>query len=104
MLQLCSRVTISWSSSQRIVPGKAFSSGGQAQSQGSGRKCCQIPARFARLGTDRVCMTYSFQSPIEVPGVSNIDFLRMACNARRKQLGKEDLPPLEFYAFLAPKV
>ena len=36
--------------------------------------------------------------------MSNIDFLRMACNARRKQLGKEDLPPLEFYAFLAPKV
>lgn len=53
---------------------------------------------------DHTCLHTSFQSPIEVPGVSNIDFLRMACNARRKQLGKEDLPPLEFYAFLAPKV
>ena len=58
----------------------------------------------ASSSTDRVSMAYSFQSPIEVPGVSNIDFLRMACNARRKQLGKEDFPPLEFYAFLAPKV
>ena len=36
--------------------------------------------------------------------MSNIDFLRMACNARRKQLGKEELGPLEFYGFLMPKV
>ncbi len=46
----------------------------------------------------------SFQSPIEIPGVSNVDFLRMACNARRKALGKPELDPLEFYAYIVPKV
>jgi len=46
----------------------------------------------------------SFQSPIEVPGVSNTDFLRMACNARRKALGKPEMDPLEFYAYLTPKL
>jgi Fe-S cluster assembly ATPase SufC len=46
----------------------------------------------------------SFQSPVEVPGVSNSDFLRLAANARRKQLGLEELGPLEFYGFVMPKV
>jgi Fe-S cluster assembly ATP-binding protein len=46
----------------------------------------------------------SFQSPIEIPGVSNVDFLRMACNARRKQQGKSELDPLEFYAHVMPKL
>jgi Fe-S cluster assembly ATP-binding protein len=46
----------------------------------------------------------SFQAPIEVPGVSNVDFLRMACNARRKSLGQTELDPLEFYAHIIPKV
>lgn len=46
----------------------------------------------------------SFQSPIEIPGVSNVDFLRMACNARRKAKGEAELDPLEFYAHVVPKV
>lgn len=46
----------------------------------------------------------SFQSPIEVPGVSNVDFLRMACNARRKTQGVQELDPLEFYAHVMPKL
>jgi Fe-S cluster assembly ATP-binding protein len=46
----------------------------------------------------------SFQSPVEIPGVSNTDFLRLACNARRKAQGKPELDPLEFYAFLTPKL
>ena len=25
----------------------------------------------------------SFQTPVEIPGVSNVDFLRLACNARQ---------------------
>eukprot|EP00897_Mesotaenium_endlicherianum_P009803 jgi/Mesen1/8851/ME000053S08269 len=37
----------------------------------------------------------SFQSPVEVPGVSNTDFLQMACNARRAALGLPELDPLE---------
>lgn len=36
--------------------------------------------------------------------VSNIDFLRMAANARRKALGQPELDPLEFYAYVMPKV
>ncbi|GKU91482.1 hypothetical protein SLEP1_g5349 [Rubroshorea leprosula] len=46
----------------------------------------------------------SFQSPVEIPGVNNIDFLNMAYNARRKQLGEPELGPLEFYAYIAPKL
>lgn len=49
-------------------------------------------------------MFLSFQSPIEVPGVSNTDFLRSAYNARAKSQGKEEMDPLEFYAFLMPKL
>ncbi|KAG5558189.1 hypothetical protein RHGRI_008195 [Rhododendron griersonianum] len=37
----------------------------------------------------------SFQSPIEIPGVSNIDFLQMAYNARRRKLGQPELSPIE---------
>merc|ERR1711976_575933 len=46
----------------------------------------------------------SFQSPIEIPGVSNVDFLRLACNSRRKAQGKDELDPLEFYAYITPKL
>ncbi|CAL1391645.1 unnamed protein product [Linum trigynum] len=46
----------------------------------------------------------SFQSPVEIPGVSNIDFLNMAYNARRRKLGLLELGPIEFYAYLFPKL
>jgi Fe-S cluster assembly ATPase SufC len=39
-----------------------------------------------------------------VPGVSNVDFLRLATNERRKARGEKELDPLEFYAHVAPKV
>jgi Fe-S cluster assembly ATP-binding protein len=38
----------------------------------------------------------AFQYPIEVPGVSNSQFLRLAYNERRKHLGEDELDPLEF--------
>src|SRR4026207_638379 len=38
----------------------------------------------------------AFQYPIEVPGVSNAQFLRLAYNEKRKHLGEEELDPLEF--------
>ena len=38
----------------------------------------------------------AFQYPIEVPGVSNAQFLRLAYNERQKHLGQEELDPLEF--------
>lgn len=38
----------------------------------------------------------AFQYPIEIPGVSNAQFLRLAYNEKRKHLGLEELDPLEF--------
>jgi Fe-S cluster assembly ATP-binding protein len=38
----------------------------------------------------------AFQYPIEIPGVSNSQFLRLAYNEKRKHLGEEELDPLEF--------
>src|SRR6266480_1669548 len=45
----------------------------------------------------------AFQYPIEVPGVSNAQFLRMAYNEKRKHLGEEELDPLEFKDLLKEK-
>ncbi|MBD0373981.1 MAG: Fe-S cluster assembly ATPase SufC [Pyrinomonadaceae bacterium] len=38
----------------------------------------------------------AFQYPIEIPGVSNAQFLRLAYNEKQKHLGQEELDPLEF--------
>ena len=38
----------------------------------------------------------AFQYPVEVPGVSNAQFLRLAYNEKRKHLNEEELDPLEF--------
>src|SRR5215203_4673764 len=38
----------------------------------------------------------AFQYPIEVPGVSNAQFLRLAYNEKKKHHGEEELDPLEF--------
>ncbi|XP_077232798.1 non-intrinsic ABC protein 7 [Tasmannia lanceolata] len=46
----------------------------------------------------------SFQSPVEIPGVSNMDFLRMAVNSRRAKSGLPELGPIEFFGFLSPKL
>ncbi|KAL4616233.1 hypothetical protein ACB092_07G184100, partial [Castanea dentata] len=46
----------------------------------------------------------SFQSPVAIPGVNNIDFLNMAYNARRRKLGLPQLGPIEFYAYIFPKL
>ncbi|KAL8130001.1 hypothetical protein V2J09_019156 [Rumex salicifolius] len=46
----------------------------------------------------------SFQSPVEIPGVSNADFLRMAYNARRRKLGLPELGPIEFFGHVLPKL
>jgi len=45
-----------------------------------------------------------FQYPIEIPGVSNADFLRLSCNARRKYQGLDELDPLEFFEFITKKL
>jgi Fe-S cluster assembly ATP-binding protein len=45
----------------------------------------------------------AFQYPVEVPGVSNAQFLRLAYNEKRKHLGEEELDPLEFKDLLAER-
>lgn len=46
----------------------------------------------------------AFQYPIEVPGVSNIDFLRLAYNSKQKSLQKEELDPLSFFELIHQKI
>jgi len=45
----------------------------------------------------------AFQYPVEVPGVSNAQFLRLAYNEKRKHHGEEELDPLEFKDHLAER-
>ncbi len=42
----------------------------------------------------------AFQYPVEVPGVSNAQFLRLAYNEKMKHTGGEELDPLEFRDYL----
>lgn len=46
----------------------------------------------------------AFQYPVEVPGVSNEDFLRLALNAKRKANGEKEIDPLEFLGVLSKKL
>jgi len=57
------------------------------------------PEERAHLG-----LFMSFQYPIEVPGVSNVQFLRTAYNANRKARGQQELTPEEFEELLAAKM
>jgi Fe-S cluster assembly ATP-binding protein len=57
------------------------------------------PEERARAG---VFMAYQY--PVEIPGVPNVSFLRMAYNAQRAHLGEDSLDPLEFEDFLKDKL
>lgn len=46
----------------------------------------------------------AFQYPVEIPGVANIQFLRLAYNTIQSQRGKEELDPLEFDDFVREKM
>ncbi|ERN42682.1 FeS assembly ATPase SufC [Rubidibacter lacunae KORDI 51-2] len=46
----------------------------------------------------------AFQYPIEVPGVSNLDFLRTAYNALRKHRGQDELDPFDFEDLVEEKL
>jgi Fe-S cluster assembly ATP-binding protein len=46
----------------------------------------------------------AFQYPVEIPGVSNLDFLRAAYNARRKHQGLEEVDPLDFEEIVEAKL
>ncbi|MEC4982982.1 MAG: Fe-S cluster assembly ATPase SufC [Oscillatoria sp. PMC 1068.18] len=46
----------------------------------------------------------AFQYPLEIPGVSNLDFLRVAYNARRKHQGLEELDAFDFEDLIEEKL
>lgn len=57
------------------------------------------PEERARAG-----LFLAFQYPIEIPGVANTQFLRLAYNTVQGQRGKEELDPLEFDDFVREKM
>lgn len=59
----------------------------------------KAPDERAHLG-----IFLAFQYPIEVPGVNNANFLRLAYNAKRQAKGQEELDPLEFNDLLEEKL
>ena len=46
----------------------------------------------------------AFQYPIEIPGVSNEDFLRLAYNAKQKFYQKPEVDPIEFFTIINEKL
>ena len=57
------------------------------------------PEERARAG-----VFLGFQYPIEIPGVANSQFLRLAYNTVQVERGKEELDPLEFDDFVREKM
>ena len=46
----------------------------------------------------------AFQYPVEIPGVSNVYFLKAALNAVRKHRGQEELDAIDFLAYVRDKL
>ena len=57
------------------------------------------PEERARAG-----VFLAFQYPLEIPGVSNLDFLRVAYNSRRKAQGLEELDVFDFNELIEEKL
>ena len=57
------------------------------------------PEERARAG-----IFLAFQYPVEIPGVANSQFLRLAYNSVQAQRGKDELDPLEFDDFVREKM
>ena len=57
------------------------------------------PEERARIG-----IFLGFQYPVEIPGVSNLEFLRVATNSRRKELNKNELDTFEFEDLVKEKL
>ena len=49
-------------------------------------------------------MFLAFQYPIEIPGVSNEDFLRLAYNSKQKFYNKPEVDPIEFLTVVSEKL
>jgi Fe-S cluster assembly ATP-binding protein len=46
----------------------------------------------------------AFQYPIEIPGVNNEDFLRLAYNSKQKALNKSEVDPIQFLDVISDKL
>jgi len=57
------------------------------------------PEEISHLG-----VFLEFQYPIEIPGVSNEDFLRLAYNAKQQYKNQPDVDPLEFLTIINQKL
>jgi Fe-S cluster assembly ATP-binding protein len=65
-----------------------------------GRNLLELPAEErARAG-----LFLGFQYPVEIPGVANAQFLRLAYNTIQGARGKDELDPLEFDDFVREKM
>ena len=55
---------------------------------------------------ERACegVFLAFQYPVEIPGVSNMQFLKTALNAKRKYHGQEELDTAEFIALVKKRM
>lgn len=56
------------------------------------------PEERARLG-----IFMSFQYPVEIPGVANVNFLKASVNAVRQGQGKKPMDAIEFLSFIREK-
>lgn len=56
------------------------------------------PEQRAQMG-----LFLSFQYPVEIPGVTNINFLKAAVNAVRKAQGKPNLDAIDFLTYIREK-
>lgn len=64
-----------------------------------GENLLELPAEErARAG-----LFLSFQYPVEIPGVTNINFLKSSVNAVRKAQGKNTLDAIDFLSFIREK-
>jgi len=73
----------------------------------TGGEVIYMGKNLLELGPDeraRAGIFLGFQQPIEVPGVSNASFLRLAYNKKAEAEGREELDPLEFDDFIQEKI
>ena len=81
----------------------------------AGREDCVVTQGSIRYGgADLLAMTpearacegvfLAFQYPVEIPGVSNLYFLRTALNARRKHQGQPEIDATDFMAWVRHRV
>ena len=59
----------------------------------------QSPDERAKLG-----IFLAFQYPVEIPGVSNEEFLRIAYNLKQRYKNLPELNPIEFFDIVKPKL